>query len=277
MKLLVTGGTGMIGDGVIPALLAAGHDVRILSRGAQEDARQWPEHVEAFPADVADAASLEGCVTGCDAIVHIVGIAKETASETFATINVEGTRNIVAEAERAGVERFVFMSSLGADRGESEYHRSKRSAEEIVRGFKGSWVILRPGKVYGPGDEAISMLLRMVRTLPIVPMVAGGDQSFQPIWYRDLGVAVAKVLENEKLTNVALDIAGSEVTTTQDILDRLSKLTGDSPHRVRVPKLVVSLGVRVAHALGVDLPIDQQKLTMLLEENVIHDGSTNGL
>jgi uncharacterized protein YbjT (DUF2867 family) len=277
MKLLVTGGTGMIGEGVIPRLLGAGHDVRILSRGASEDARQWPEHVEAFPADVADAASLRGAADGCHAVVHIVGIAKETGDKTFAAINVEGTRNILAEAERAGAARFIFISSLGADRGKSEYHRSKREAEEIVRGFKGSWVILRPGKVYGPGDEAISMLLGMVRTLPVVPVVAGGDQNFQPIWYRDLGAAVAKVVEMEELAGVTLEIAGNEVTTTDDILDRLSRLTGKNPPRLGLPSIVVSVGTRVADLLGVELPIDRQKLTMLLEENVIDEGSPNGL
>jgi uncharacterized protein YbjT (DUF2867 family) len=277
MRLLVTGGTGLIGEGVIPCLLAAGHDVRILSRGACEDARQWPEHVEAFPADVADCASLAGAADGCHAVVHIVGIAKETRDKTFAAINVDGTRNVVAEAERAGARRLVFMSSLGADRGKSEYHRSKRAAEEIVRGFKGGWVILRPGKVYGPGDEAISMLLGMVRTLPIVPVVAAGDQNFQPIWYRDLGAAVAKVIEMEHLSGVTLEIAGNDVTTTDDILDRLSKLTGKSPPRLGVPSVVVSIGARVADLLGVDLPIDRQKLTMLLEENVIEEGKPNAL
>jgi uncharacterized protein YbjT (DUF2867 family) len=277
MKLLVTGGTGLIGEGVIPSLVAAGHDVRILSRGASDDARQWPAHVEAFPADVADRASLEGAATGCEAVVHIVGIARESAGRTFTAINVEGTRNMVAEAERAGVSRFVFMSSLGADRGHSDYHCSKRAAEEIVRGFSGSWVVLRPGKVYGPGDEAISMLLGMTRTLPVVPVVATGNQKFQPIWYRDLGAAVAKVIEMDELAGATLDLAGDDVTTTNDVLDRLSKLTGKNPPRLGVPSLVVSVGARVADLLGVELPIDQQKLTMLLEENVIEQGSTNGL
>jgi NADH dehydrogenase len=56
-------------------------------------------------------------------------------------VNVEGTANIVAEAERAGVGRFVFVSSLGAQEGESEYHRSKREAERLVERFAGNWTI----------------------------------------------------------------------------------------------------------------------------------------
>src|SRR5256714_444746 len=102
--------------------------------------------------------------------------------ETYETVNVEGTRSIVREAERCKVGRLIYLSSLGADAGTSAYHRSKRRAEEIVRGFAGGWIILRPGNVYGPGDDVISRLLTMVRTLPVVPVIGGGGQQFEPVW-----------------------------------------------------------------------------------------------
>ena len=69
--------------------------------------------------------------------------------QTFARINVEGTRNVLQEARRAGVRRLVYMSSLGAERGQSAYHQSKFRGEEAVRSFAGEWTILRPGNVYG--------------------------------------------------------------------------------------------------------------------------------
>ncbi|HKQ51530.1 MAG TPA: NAD-dependent epimerase/dehydratase family protein [Pyrinomonadaceae bacterium] len=63
MRVLVTGGTGVIVEGLIPALLEAGHPIRLLSRGAEADAREWPQaEVEPFAADVTDAKSLHGCV-----------------------------------------------------------------------------------------------------------------------------------------------------------------------------------------------------------------------
>ena len=78
---------------------------------------------------------------------------------------------MVREAERCRVARFVYVSSLGAEAGDSPYHRSKRRAEEIVRGFAGGWIIVRPGNVYGPGDEVVSRMLAMVRTFPVLPVL----------------------------------------------------------------------------------------------------------
>src|SRR5690606_15004852 len=122
---------------------------------------------------------VHGAGEGCDALLHIAGIvAEEPPAITFQEINVEGTRRLLEEAQRAAVPRFLFVSSLGAGRGASEYHRSKRQAEELVQRFRGSWLILRPGKVYGPGDEVISSLLAMVRTLPVMPTVGLGKQRF---------------------------------------------------------------------------------------------------
>ena len=289
MKVLLTGGTGVIGEGTIPALLKAGHAVRLLTRGAAEDVREWPRGVEPFPADVSDARSLRGACDGCDCVVHVTGIVEESPPRvTFERVNVRGTGNVLREAERAGVERFVYVSSLGAERGASRYHRSKLKAEELVRDFRGLWLVLRPGGVYGPGDEVISTLLKMVRALPVVPIVGGGEQRFQPVWYEDFGKAVARAVEAPEETYAqTLEVAGTELTTTRDVVARLARLTGRTPALVPVPEFLASLGVRLAsslsldrlasHALGLDAPLNDAKLTMLVEENFIRAGGTNAL
>src|SRR5690606_32211914 len=157
VRVLVTGGTGVIGRATINELLRRGHEVRLLSRGAEEAHSEWDERVEPFAGDVSDAGAITGAADGCAAVVHITGIVEESPPETtFEAINVEGTRNIVNEAQRAGVRRLIFISSLGADRGESDYHASKRRGEEIVRTFRGAWTVVRVGAVIGPGDETVS-------------------------------------------------------------------------------------------------------------------------
>ena len=289
MKVLLTGGTGVIGEGAIPALLRAGHAVRLLTRGAAEGAGEWPRGVEPFPADVSDAKSLRGAGDGCDCVVHVTGIVEESPPRvTFERVNVRGTANVLREAERAGVGRFVYVSSLGAERGASRYHRSKLKAEGLVRDFAGLWLVLRPGGVYGPGDEVISTLLKMVRALPAVPVVGGGEQRFQPVWYEDFGKAVARAVEAPEETYAqTLEVAGTELTTTRDVVARLARLTGRTPALVPVPEFLASLGVRVASALSLDrlasgalkldAPLNDAKLDMLVEENFIRDGGVNAL
>lgn len=278
MKVLVTGGTGVIGAGLIPALIEAGHTVRLLSRGAEEDARRWPEGVEPFKADVTDPDALAGACDGCDAVVHVTGIVEEHPPEiTFERVNVEGTSSILEEAARAGVGTFVYVSSLGADRGASEYHRSKLRAEKLVAGFDGDWIVVRPGNVYGPGDDVISTLLKMVRTLPAVPVIDIGTQRFQPIWYEDLGAAIARAVSMPELRTQTLEVTGAETVTTNDVLDKLAVITDRTFVRAPVPSTLAALGAGIASALGISLPINESKLTMLLEENIIADGGENAL
>lgn len=268
MRILVTGGTGVIGAGVIPQLLRRAHAVRLLSRHAEEDAKQW-QRVEPFGGDISEPHSLHGAAGACDAIIHIAGIATEKPPElTFDKINVGGTRNIIDEAKRAGVRRFIYISSLGADHGTSAYHRSKFAAEQIVERSGLNWTIVRPGSVYGPGDEVISTILKMVRSLPAVPMVDKGEHQFQPIWYEDLGHAIAAMLERDDTIHRTYDLAGSEITTMDDLIRRFSAITARKPMRLPVPMPLASIGAKIASA-AIDMPVDDVKLTMLRENNTL--------
>lgn len=278
MKVLVTGGTGVIGTAAVRALLAAGHSVRLFSRHAASDAARWDSKVETHEGSISSTAEVSKAAKGCDAVLHIAGIAEENPPElTFEKVNVDGTRNLLLEAQRAGVKRFVYVSSLGADRGRSSYHASKLRAEDLTRTFPGEWLICRPGNVYGPGDEVISFLLQVVRSSPAAPVIAGGDQPFQPLYAEDLGAALAIAVERRDLENQVLLLAGPEVTTTHDVLDRLARLTGKDPVRIPVPAAVASLGAQMASLFGIRVPVDDNKIDMLMEENVIPPGEVNAL
>ena len=277
--ILMTGGTGVSGTAAVTELLKRGYVVRLLTRHADSDAAVWPAGVQPRVGDVTDAGSICGVADGCDAVVHIAGAVRDQPDAPLHHVNVVGTRNLVGEAARAGVRRLVFLSSLGADRGSSEYHRSKREAEGIIRQFPGQWSILRSGMVYGPDDEVITVLIRMTRSLPLVPVV-GRSHPFQPIWHEDLAKAIADTLERGDLAGQTLELAGSETTTVDDLLDRLAALTGRAPARVPLPSFVAKWGATLSEQFdvgawlggltGSDTPIDRSKLTMLEEDNVLH-------
>jgi len=223
-------------------------------------------------------ADVTGVATDCDAILHIAGIVSESPPDvTFETVNIGGTRNIVAEAQRANVKRLVCVSSLGAERGESEYHKSKLKAEQIVRGFTGEWIICRPGNVYGPGDEVISLILKVVRTSPVIPVIDQGDQPLQPVWYEDVGRALAMAVERDDLASQVLELAGADRTSMNDLLRRFGKITGKKTHQVHIPGFLASLGVKAASVFGLSLPIDESQLKMLSEGNIIREAGGNAL
>lgn len=278
MKVLVTGGTGVVGQAAVAALVRRGHQVRLLSRHAERDAQEWPHGVEAHEGSVTDPPSLGGSADGCDVVLHLVAVVKEEPPEaTFARVNVDGTRAMAEEAERAGVPRFIYVSSLGADRGASDYHKSKLAGEEAARRFGRAWLVLRPGNVYGPGDEVISLLLKMMRTLPVVPVIDGGEHEFQPLWSGDLGEALAIACERADLAGQTLELAGPERTSMNDLIARFERIIGKSRIRVPMPGRLASLGAQLGELAGFSMPITPGQITMLEERNVIDDPARNAL
>jgi uncharacterized protein YbjT (DUF2867 family) len=278
MKVLVTGGTGVVGESAVRTLHDRGHHVRVLTRHADREKKWWPDGVEGWQGDIGDEKSIRGAAAGCEAVLHIAGIAEEHPPETtFQSVNIDGTRYVVLEAERAGVRKLVYVSSLGADRGQSEYHKSKYVAEDVVQLFGGDWVVVRPGAVYGPGDEHLSVLLRMVRSLPVIPTIGDGDQKFQPIWHEDVAEALALTVERVELCKRILEIAGPELTSQNDLVQRLRALTGRSAVQAPVPELLTSWGLKALDAIGVDVPFTEQQLAMLTEGNYIQAGGVNAL
>jgi len=277
MRILVTGGTGVVGRSAITALLQRGHVVRLFSRRADENAAQWSHGVHPVNGDVTERAALENAADGCDAVLHLTGIVSESGTQTFERVNVDGTRNAVAEAERAGVRKLVFVSSLGAEHGTSAYHESKRRAEAIVRRFSGAWLVLRPGNVYGPGDGQISLMLRLVRSLPVLPTLGDGERQFQPIWHEDLAEAIALALERDDLARRELDLAGAELTSQNDLVRRLSEITQRNVSQLPVPETLARWGARAASAIGVGVPVNESQMQMIADGSAIQPGRENAV
>ena len=278
MRILVTGGTGVIGDSVVRTLHERGHAVRVLTRHAGRDQPWWPSGVDGWAGDVSDERTIRGSAEGCDVVIHIAGIvAEDPPNRTFQRVNIDGTRYVVLEAERSGVRKLIYISSLGADRGTSDYHKSKAVAEDVVRTFTRDWLVLRPGAVYGPGDEHLSVLLRMVRSLPVIPTIGSGDTEFQPIWHEDLANATAAAVERDDIRCQSLDLAGTELTSQNELVRRFSVLTGRNVVRAPLPVPVASWGLRALDAVGIDVPFTEDQLDMLSDGNVIPNGSSNAL
>ncbi len=279
MRVLVTGGTGVVGQETVTRLRDRGHTVRLVSRGAGDDVAEWPDHVEPFAADVGDPESLRGAADECDAVIHLTGIVRESPpAATFDRVNVEGTRHVVAEAMRAGVRRFVYVSSLGADHGASDYHKSKLAAERVVQSeFGGEWSVCRLANVYGPGDEVVSLVLRWVRQAPLIPVLDDGEQEFQPIWVGDAADALIAMVERDDLAGRTLEVAGPELTSLNDLVDRIATMVDRKPPRIPIPSALASFGAWMAEKVGIELPIDRGQITMLNEGSVIRAREGNGL
>ena len=204
MKALVTGATGFVGSHLTEALRRRGDDVTALARSTSKAAALAPLGVRVVPGDLHDRAALQRAVEGQDVVYHVAGVVAARSEADFLVANRDGTRNVTEAAERAGVGRLVFVSSMAAAgptikgrplRGDepprpvTQYGRSKLAAEGVVTGSRLAWTIVRPPMVYGPRDQEVLKVFRLAR-LGLAPVLGDGTQELSAVHGADLADAL---------------------------------------------------------------------------------------
>jgi uncharacterized protein YbjT (DUF2867 family) len=157
--LAVTGGTGFVGRHLLRLAAASGYDARALTRSARspEDNVVWVDGALDRPESLAELTN------GAEAVIHIAGLISGSR-EAFEAVNVHGTAAVIDAARKAGVRRFIHISSLAAREAElSSYGWSKERSERLVAASGLEWTIIRPPAIYGPGDRETLELFRMAR------------------------------------------------------------------------------------------------------------------
>jgi nucleoside-diphosphate-sugar epimerase len=195
MRYAVTGATGFVGGALVRQLRDAGHEVSALVRDPSRAATLGAIGVDLVPGDLDDAVALDGLCSGADGLFHVAGWYKlgQRDPSGGVRVNIEGTRNALAAAQRASVPRVVYTSTLAVNsdthgavpdegyrftgRHLSVYDRTKAEAHRIAEQFSSAGlpvVIVQPGLVYGPGDTSQTggLLDQVVRGRR--PMAPGG-------------------------------------------------------------------------------------------------------
>src|SRR5437764_8831111 len=179
--LLLTGATGTVGRPLLRRRVAAGVPVRCMVRDPR---RLGSERVRVQIAlgDLADPFSFRYALRGVDTVVHLAAAIRDQPAGSIEELAGIATWRLVHAAERAGVERFVFFSALGAStRNPARLLRAKALAERAVVSSAVSHTIFAPSMAYAPGDPFLRLLERL-SLLPAMPLSGGGRAAFQPIW-----------------------------------------------------------------------------------------------
>jgi NADH dehydrogenase len=264
LKVLVTGATGFVGPSVVSALVDAGHYVRVLERrpGAWKQAGLPCQ--EAVEGDMTDPESLRRAIEGQDVVVHLVAIITGKPQD-FERVMEQGTRDLVAASQAAGVKRFVLMSALGTSEETKDlvpYYHAKWEMEQTVKGSGLEHVILRPSFVFGRGGGALQQFLRIARLAPVTPIVGPGTQRIQPIWIDDVAAYFAAAVDKPEAANRTFELGGPDVVTWNDFWSRVKRALGSRRPSVHVPFGLMRAQAAVLEKLP-KAPVTRDQLTML--------------
>ena len=254
MKVLVTGGTGFTGGYLCRRLAGMGYTVRTIARSSSDISGLEKSGVEIFTGDLTNKESLIPAVTNIDIVYHIAAVYREEgiSRKTFWDVNVEGTKNLLELAKKAGVKRFVHCSTVGVQ-GEIKnppateetpynpgdyYQKSKMEGELLALNFfrRGDLpgVVFRPVGIYGPGDTRFLKLFRYIYKGKF-RMFGSGEVLYHLTYIDDLVDGIILVGETPGIEGEIFTLAGPRYTTLNKLVETIAEVLGVELSRRHYP------------------------------------------
>lgn len=199
------------------------HEVTVGGLAPESSVLELPEELERERIDVTDRLTLD--FSGYDCVIHLVALSPlKKPSVPYHHIHVDGTKNVVKQAEEDEVGTYFHMSALGADPdADTEYLRTKGEAEKIVQSSDLDWRIFRPSVIFGEGGEFLNFTSQM--TVPYLTVLPGKYTSFQPVHVEDITELIARSLD-ESHSGKIFEIGGPEKLALGQIAKMVDKSKG---------------------------------------------------
>lgn len=222
MNVLVTGGTGNLGQCLTRAIAARGHAVRVLSRRSRPQSAtnsfEWAQ------ADIASGEGVREAVAGVDAILHAASDARRARA-----VDVNGTRHLVEAARANSTAHLIYVSIVGIDDIPYSYYKRKREAEEIIKSYGVPHSILRATQFYTLVDSLISVAARVPLVIPL-PM----DFKFQCVAESEVAERLVHQLA-ERPSGRLPDFGGAEVLTLGEMAKTWMSAKGMMKRLIHLP------------------------------------------
>ncbi len=289
----VTGATGFVGRRIVRNLLAAGFGVRALARCPDKARATLPAEPRVVPVigSATDPAVLADLVRGTQAAINLVGILRESGSQSFAAAHIETPRRLIEACTAHSVRRIVHMSALGVDpNGRAAYQRTKFEGEALVRRSNLLWTVFRPGLIHGPEGELVGFIrdwargtkqpfffmpyfarVRREYTDALLPTVHWDIPTIAPVSVDDVASAFVASINMPATHGEVYNLVGSESISFVKMLewwrDHLPRADQSIPV-LPVPDEAASMQAKIAKLLGLGgmLPFDEGMPFMATEE-----------
>ena len=236
-----------MGSAVVHELRARNHEVRALVRRPDQASRLASWGVELAAGDVTEPVALAAATAGCSHVVHLVAIIKGSRAD-FGRVMIDGTRNVIAAAREAGVERFILMSALGTSeetKGLVPYYRAKWQMEQDLVASGLEHVVFRPSFMFGKSGGVLPTFIRQVRYSPVVPVLGPGTRKLQPIWLDDVAAYFARAVDLPAAADRTFELGGPEQLSWNELYARIATVLGRRRALVHIPFGAARTGARL--------------------------------
>ncbi len=273
----VIGGTGFLGRQIVRRLAKDGYRIRVTSRKPSRAYDMKPlgdvGQIALVKADIRNEAEIAAAVAGAGVVINTVGILREGGGRTFEDLHADGAGTVARAAAKAGAERLIQISAIGADpKGRSNYARSKGEGEAQVREAFPAATIMRPSIVFGPGDGFFNMFARIMRMAKLVfPLFGGGKTKFQPVFVGDVANAIVNALADTRARGRTYELGGPAVYTLKDLLAFISNTIERKRAFMSIPFFLLDTVAALFGWLPFS-PITLDQARLLRKDNVVKAG-----
>ncbi|MGH2863012.1 MAG: NAD(P)H-binding protein [Solirubrobacteraceae bacterium] len=223
MRILVTGITGAIGSRLAPQLLEAGNEVHALSRGRASDGGmpRLPDGVRLHTGDAISGIGLPEALEGVEVTFYLIHSMEPGTEEHFGVRERRGAENFAEAAADAGVRRIVYLGGLVPQDSPSPHLASRLAVERILLEAVPDSVALRAPIVIGARSRSFRFLVRLVERMPVLVIPAWGEHRTAPIDERDVLRCLVEAASESLMSGRSLDLAGPDVVTYQELIERI--------------------------------------------------------
>ena len=265
----VFGGTGFLGQRVVRHLREHEFSVRIASRHPDRMPFGVDDpQLETIEADIHDERSVANALAGAYGVVNAVSLYVEHGTETFHSVHVEAAQQLAIQARRAGVQRLVHVSGIGADPGSpSLYIRKRGEGELAVRTAFADATLIRPAVMFGRDDSFLTTILELLRRLPVYPMFGRGRTRLQPADVDDVAEAIARIMQQAETRSMVFEYGGPHVYSYEELLRTVAREAGLKPILIPVPFAAWRVLAWIAEMLP-NPPVTRNQVELMQVDNV---------
>jgi len=280
-KVLIFGGSGMIGRHLIRKLTKNNHLVTVVTRnlhkkGAILKLGGNPGYVDVIEANVFDEEQLNNLFKDKDICINLVGILFENKKNNFKNIHINFPSILSKKSEEYKLKQFIHISALGIEKAvDSKYATSKLEGEKkIINNFPKS-TILRPSVIFSVDDDFSCRLLNLLSLLPVFPLYYNGKTKFSPIHVTEICQIISNIIERNICSDI-IECVGPEELSFKEIIKKLLNSIDKKRLLIPIPISIANIIAFLFERFPKPL-ITQDQLRLLKYDNILSEKNKSNI